>query len=95
MSALWADTPVRPYVVATGVTYTNAIARLLLEGNRVLVDRFELTDDGRDQLVAIGSIGIERLSVGTGQAPRQRRCTRQIVRGASHSATMPSCKLGQ
>jgi autotransporter translocation and assembly factor TamB len=51
-------------VVATGVTYTNAIARLLLEGNRVLVDRFELTDDGRDQLVAIGSVGIERRSVG-------------------------------
>jgi translocation and assembly module TamB len=51
-------------VAATGVTYTNAIARLLLEGDRVLVDRFELTDDGRDQLVAIGQIGIERRSVG-------------------------------
>ena len=47
-------------VVATGVTYTNAIARLLFEGDRLLVDRFELTDDGKDRLVAIGELGIEQ-----------------------------------
>ena len=36
-------------VVATGVTYTNAIARLMFEGDRVLVDRFELSDDDLDR----------------------------------------------
>ena len=51
-------------VVATGVTYTNAIARLLFEGDRVMVDRFELTDDGKDRLVAIGELGIERRTIG-------------------------------
>ncbi len=51
-------------VLATGVTYTNAIARLMFEGDRVLVDRFELSDDGRDRLVAIGEVGIERRSIG-------------------------------
>ena len=51
-------------VVATGVTYTNAIARLMFEGDRVLVDRFELSDDDLDQLVAIGELGIERRSIG-------------------------------
>ena len=51
-------------VVATGVTYTNAIARLMFEGDRVLVDRFELSDDGPDRLVAIGELGIERRSIG-------------------------------
>ena len=51
-------------VVATGVTYTNAIARLMFEGDRVLVDRFELSDDDRDRLVAIGELGIERRSIG-------------------------------
>jgi hypothetical protein len=51
-------------VVATGVTYTNAIARLMFEGDRVLVDRFELSDDGLDRLVAIGELGIERRSIG-------------------------------
>jgi translocation and assembly module TamB len=50
-------------VVATGVTYTNAIARLLLEGDRVLVDRFELSDDASDRLVVIGELGIERRSI--------------------------------
>ena len=49
-------------VVATGVTYTNAIARLLFQGDRVLVDRFELSDDDSDRLVAIGELGIERRS---------------------------------
>jgi hypothetical protein len=51
-------------VVATGVTYTNAIARLSFEGDRVLVDRFELSDDDLDKLVAIGELGIERRSIG-------------------------------
>jgi TamB, inner membrane protein subunit of TAM complex len=51
-------------VPATGVSYTNAIARLLFEGDRLFVDRFELTDDGRDRLVAIGELGIVRRSVG-------------------------------
>ena len=51
-------------VVATGVTYTNAIARLLFEGDRLMVDRLELSDDGLDKLVAIGQLGIERRSIG-------------------------------
>ena len=51
-------------VAATGVTYTDAIARLLFEGDRLLVDRFEITDDGRDRLVAIGQLGIVRRTVG-------------------------------
>ena len=51
-------------VVATGVTYTNAIARVLFEGDRMLVDRFELSDDDLDRLVAIGELGIERRSIG-------------------------------
>ncbi|HUP40633.1 MAG TPA: translocation/assembly module TamB domain-containing protein, partial [Vicinamibacterales bacterium] len=51
-------------VLATGVTYTNAIARLSFEGDRVVVDRFELTDDDLDKLVAIGELGIERRSIG-------------------------------
>jgi autotransporter translocation and assembly factor TamB len=50
-------------VAATGVTYTNAIARLVFEGDRVLVDRFELSDDASDRLVAIGELGIERRSI--------------------------------
>ena len=51
-------------VVATGVTYSNAIARLSFEGDRVLVDRLELSDDDLDKLVAIGELGIERRSIG-------------------------------
>jgi autotransporter translocation and assembly factor TamB len=50
-------------VPATGVTYTNAIARLVFEGDRVLVDRLELSDDAADRLVAIGELGIERRSI--------------------------------
>ena len=49
---------------ATGVTYTNAIARLLFEDDRLLVDRFEISDNGRDRLVAIGELGIIRRIVG-------------------------------
>ena len=51
-------------VPATGVTYTDGIARLMFEGDRLLVDRFELSDDGSDRLVAIGELGIVRRSVG-------------------------------
>ncbi len=51
-------------VVATGVTYTNAIARLLFENDKLLVDRFEVSDDDQDRLVAIGELGIVRRSVG-------------------------------
>ena len=51
-------------VVATGVTYTNAIARLLFEGDRVFVDRFELSDDDADRLVAIGELGIVQRGIG-------------------------------
>jgi TamB, inner membrane protein subunit of TAM complex len=51
-------------VPATGVTYTDAIARLLFEDDRLLVDRFEISDNGRDRLVAIGELGIIRRSVG-------------------------------
>jgi autotransporter translocation and assembly factor TamB len=50
-------------VVPTGVTYANAIARLVFEGDRLLVDRFEVSDDDRDRLVAIGELGIVRRSV--------------------------------
>jgi autotransporter translocation and assembly factor TamB len=51
-------------VVATGVTYSNAIARLMFEGDRLLVDRFEVSDAEQDRLVAIGELGIERRSIG-------------------------------
>src|SRR5687767_6623685 len=50
-------------VVATGVTYSNAIARLMFEGDRLLVDRFEVSDADQDRLVAIGELGIERRSI--------------------------------
>jgi TamB, inner membrane protein subunit of TAM complex len=51
-------------VPATGVTYSNATARLLFEGDRLLVDRFEVSDNGNNRLVAIGELGIIRRSVG-------------------------------
>jgi translocation and assembly module TamB len=51
-------------VAATGVTYTNAIARILFEGDRLLVDRFEVSDPDKDRLVAIGELGIVRRGVG-------------------------------
>ena len=51
-------------VVATGVTYTNASRGSLFEGDRLVVDRFEISDDGQDRLVAIGELGIVRRSVG-------------------------------
>ena len=36
----------------------------MFEGDRLLVDRFEVSDDGRDRLVAIGELGIVQRSVG-------------------------------
>ena len=51
-------------VVPTGVTYTNGIARLMFEGDRLLIDRFEVSDDDRDRLVAIGELGIVQRGVG-------------------------------
>jgi autotransporter translocation and assembly factor TamB len=46
------------------VTYSNALARLSFEGDRVNVDRFEVSDEDRDKLVAIGNFGIVKRSVG-------------------------------
>jgi translocation and assembly module TamB len=51
-------------VAATGVAYHDAIARLIFENDQLLVDRFELTDNGQDRLVAIGQLGIVRRKVG-------------------------------
>lgn len=51
-------------VAATGVTYSNVLARLMFEGDRLLVDRFEVSDEDLDRLVAIGQLGIVRRSVG-------------------------------
>ena len=50
-------------VTATGVTYSNAIARLMFENDRLLVERFEVSDDDQDRLVAIGELGIVRRSL--------------------------------
>ncbi len=68
-------------VVATGVTYTNAIARLVFEGDRLLVDRFEVSDDGRDRLVAIGELGIVQ--------PQRRRDEHAGVGGRLQGARQP------
>ena len=38
--------------------------RCMFDGDRLLVDRFEVSDDDRDRLVAIGELGIVRRSVG-------------------------------
>jgi autotransporter translocation and assembly factor TamB len=51
-------------VASTGVTYSNGIARLLFEDDRLIVDRFEVSDDDQDRLVAIGQLGIVRRAVG-------------------------------
>jgi autotransporter translocation and assembly factor TamB len=51
-------------VQSTAVTYSSGLARLSFEGERVLVDRFEVSDDDGDKLVAIGDLGIVRHSVG-------------------------------
>ena len=50
-------------LVATGVTYAQGIARLAFEGDRLVVDRFEISDDDQDRLVAIGELGIVRRSL--------------------------------
>ena len=51
-------------VASSGVTYSNAIARLLFEDDRLIVDRLEVSDDDQDRLVAIGQLGIVRRAVG-------------------------------
>jgi hypothetical protein len=51
-------------VLATSVTYQNALARLTFDNDRLLVDRFEVVDEDQDRLVAIGELGIVRRSVG-------------------------------
>jgi hypothetical protein len=51
-------------VESTSVTYSNALARLTFEGDHVLVERFEVSDEDRDKLVAIGDLGIVKHSLG-------------------------------
>jgi hypothetical protein len=48
----------RAHVESTSVVYSNALARLTLEGDTVIVERFEVSDNDRDKLVAIGSLGL-------------------------------------
>jgi autotransporter translocation and assembly factor TamB len=45
-------------VESTSVVYSNALARPTREGDTVIVERFEVSDNDRDKLVAIGSLGI-------------------------------------
>ena len=47
-----------------GVVYTNALARLNFEGDHLFVERFQVSDNDGDQLVAIGDLGIVRRSLG-------------------------------
>jgi autotransporter translocation and assembly factor TamB len=51
-------------VPSTGVTYRNALARLTFEGDRVVVDRFQISDNANSQLVAIGQLGFVSYSLG-------------------------------
>jgi len=51
-------------VQSTAVVYSNAMARLSFSGDRVSVERFEVADNDRDKLVAIGDFGIVKHSVG-------------------------------
>ncbi len=51
-------------VAPTAVTYSGALARLTFEGDRLLVDRFQISDEDHDQLVAIGQLGIVKRSLG-------------------------------
>jgi translocation and assembly module TamB len=51
-------------VESTAVGYSNALARLTFDGDRVSVERFEVSDNDRDKLVAIGDFGIVKHSVG-------------------------------
>jgi autotransporter translocation and assembly factor TamB len=48
----------------TGVLYSNAIARLNFEGDRLFVERLQISDDDGDELVAIGDLGIARRNLG-------------------------------
>jgi hypothetical protein len=47
----------------TSVKYSNALARLNFEGDRLFVERFQVSDDDGDELVAIGDLGIARRSL--------------------------------
>jgi len=48
----------------TGVKYSNALARLNFEGDRLFVERFQMSDEDGDELVAIGDLGIAQRSLG-------------------------------
>jgi translocation and assembly module TamB len=48
----------------TGVVYSNALARLNFEGDHLFVERFQVSDNDGDQLVAIGDLGIVQRSLG-------------------------------
>jgi hypothetical protein len=47
----------------TSVKYSGALARLNFDGDRLVVERFQVSDDDGDELVAIGDLGITRLSL--------------------------------
>ena len=51
-------------VPMSGVVYRNALARLIFEGDRVVVDRFQIADSSSSQLVAIGQLGFVKYSLG-------------------------------
>ena len=51
-------------VPATGVIYQNGQARLTFEGERLVVDHFEIGDSSSSRLVAIGELGFVKYGVG-------------------------------
>jgi hypothetical protein len=48
----------------TAVKYSNALARLNFEGDRLFVERLQVSDEDGDELVAIGDLGIAQRSLG-------------------------------
>lgn len=48
----------------TSVKYSNALARLNFEGDHLFVERFQVSDEDGDDLVAIGDLGIAQRSLG-------------------------------
>jgi autotransporter translocation and assembly factor TamB len=48
----------------TSVSYSNALARLNFEGDHLFVERFQVSDEDGDDLVAIGDLGIAQRSLG-------------------------------
>jgi hypothetical protein len=48
----------------TGVKYSNALARLNFDGDRLFVERFQVSDEDGDELVAIGDLGFVQRSLG-------------------------------